>query len=183
MTPCRLDAFAGGALVALILDRAGLAAMAGLLSRRAALTTTVALLVLAALFPLSKHELLFHTFKYAAFAAIFGGLVFLAVTPSSFGRILAAIPLWWLGRYAYGLYVFHMLLLPLFKQFFGFEMLARTLHIPRLLAAALFGVLASAVALAAALVSYHLFEKPVLALARASKKDAPAAHPTRSLVK
>ncbi len=90
----------------------------------------------------------------------FAAMLVLAVEPGFVSRVFSWKALRWLGGISYGIYVFHMLLLPVI------EFVARWLAGGRsqmVFLAVQFAV-AVLVTLLAALVSYHLFEKQFLRL-------------------
>ncbi len=95
---------------------------------------------------------------------LFGGVVLLAIGETGFfRRVLGARPVTFLGKYSYGLYVFHYMLMPFFAVCFPRQELGRELGSP------LAGI-ASSIALSAAAVvlvsiaSYELYEKRFLRL-------------------
>jgi peptidoglycan/LPS O-acetylase OafA/YrhL len=173
-TPCRIDALALGGLLALILrhdPRAG-----GVLLRRAKwLALVLGLITLIGLWQNpSRDGWASMTAGYTLLAAFFAALLLysLAAQPASLaGRFFAAAPLRALGKYSYGLYVYHSILGPAFDRAFGqrkLDSLMRShLHLGRAAYAAsvlTFVVLASAASLVIAIASWHLFEKQVLKL-------------------
>lgn len=82
-------------------------------------------------------------------------------------------PLCWLGRYSYGLYLFHFLALGWIDQRAA-RMIPRLSGDHQLAGTALFVVLASAIPMGCAFVSYHLYEKQFLKLkVRFENRGAP----------
>ncbi len=103
------------------------------------------------------------TFVVVAFSAL------LAFTLNSgdkgrLTRIIGNPVLRFFGKYSYGLYVYHMLLLPQFIRFFGPEKLAGPEHI--VVGDLLFMLIAAAVSIVMAVISFHVFEAPILSLKR-----------------
>jgi len=108
---------------------------------------------------------LFQAFGMPPLVAFFGsGLILVAYAPRSsvLGRLLGARPLRFFGTYSYGLYVWHALLMPFFDEWFPTTSYQLALG-SWSAAALLHGGLSTAVSVAVALVSYHLYEKPFLA--------------------
>jgi peptidoglycan/LPS O-acetylase OafA/YrhL len=95
---------------------------------------------------------------------LFGGVILLAIGESGFfRRVLGARPLTFLGKYSYGLYVFHYILLPFFSMCFPPAEIGRSLGSPR--AGVVISILLSIIGtLVVAIASYELFEKRFLQL-------------------
>lgn len=110
LTPCRLDALGVGALIALWLreEREPID-----VERRVRVVGLIACLVLAVLIwrarPFDYDSKLVATLGFSALAWAFGWLVTTAALRPS--RILGASPLVMAGRYSYGLYVIHPLII------------------------------------------------------------------------
>jgi peptidoglycan/LPS O-acetylase OafA/YrhL len=104
-----------------------------------------------------------------------GALLILVLAPAR-SRWLAApfdnVPIRWLGQISYGVYVFHYLLLPVLRRIFPYNAVRDALssEVAAILGFLLFG---GAVSIAAAALSWHLFEKRVLRLKRHLTYDAP----------
>jgi peptidoglycan/LPS O-acetylase OafA/YrhL len=103
-----------------------------------------------------------------------GALLVLLLAPSP-SRWLAAPfdnrAMRWLGQISYGVYVFHYLLLPVLRRVFPFAAVRATSgsEVAAIVSFLLFG---GAVSIAAAALSWHLFEKRVLRLKRHLTYDA-----------
>ncbi len=167
LTPSRMDALALGGLLALIAREAG-----GLtcLARWARLAAVSSAVFLGMIF-VWRHGLAFldtvvQTIGFTLLAILFGGILVIAVAspPGTVARRLFAHRfLRFLGRYSYALYVFHH---PIMFYMGGFFNAAR---LPRLAGSQLPGQLAftavgASVSLAAALLSWHLYETQFLKL-------------------
>jgi peptidoglycan/LPS O-acetylase OafA/YrhL len=165
LTPARLDALAVGAVVALLAaDQGGLSRQRKLACR---IVIPCALLFAAmAVYRLTTNpdDLMIQTFGYSVIAIMFGAALVIALTSgrTDVARWVSVRPLRLLGRYSYGLYVFHhpvLFVLPpasvaLALQTLGISLLARPVAIA--LVAALCFVMAAT--------SWHLFEQPILNL-------------------
>jgi peptidoglycan/LPS O-acetylase OafA/YrhL len=164
-TPCRMDALAVGALAALAVRSARAAAWLVTL-RPGRVVAAGAGLILAALAAgkLARTGAVMQTVGYGVIAA--GGAVLLlgvvldGVRGGPTARALGWAPLRAIGRYSYGMYVFHA---PL-HLFVGLPLLARYAPTPSLAVALGYVAAATAVTVATAALSFHLFERPFLAL-------------------
>ncbi len=166
-TICRMDALVAGALLATLLR---MPRSAYLVKRWRWQLGWAAVAIAAAGFVITRGDprttFLSQTIGYTILAAAFTVLVFAAVLAEcrSRGWLRAGLrwrPLRIFGTYSYGLYVFHM---PL-HLFVGKPLLVR--YAPEEIGAKLglaYLAAATAVTLAAAVISYHLFEKPLLKL-------------------
>ncbi len=166
-TQCRMEALAVGAFLALAAR--GPTGSHSLIRCGRFLAAATALLLgllvvnhMAARLPMGSLDVT----RYSLCAWIAGVLVILAVVspPSSrLGRLIGSRFLRFFGKYSYGLYVFHWLLLPIYKQLFPAEQLIARLGSP--LAGQLsYIVLAIGMSVVAAQLSWHLFEKHFLGL-------------------
>jgi peptidoglycan/LPS O-acetylase OafA/YrhL len=170
LTPSRMEPLAAGAFIALASRSPG--GLAPLLpaSRRALAGCAIALLVLFAWRGgLPGMDPVVQTLGYATLAVLFASVLVLAVEArpgSVLARGLSHPTLRTLGKYSYALYLFHLPLRALIRDtVYGRE------DFPTLLGSLipgqiLFYALSSALALAAAWLSWQLFEKHFLSLQR-----------------
>jgi len=168
-TPSRTEGLAIGAFLAIAAER-GLDRAAAVRTSLAALALSVPPLGFAAwrdrgqlvIKTLVTPEAIFaRTVLPAAAAIAFGALLVLALQWRFLGNALSVRPLRLIARYSYGLYVFHVLLLPLTRwvtaRFFAADLAPNV-------KALLFFAVGSTLSLAAAIASYHLFEARFLRL-------------------
>jgi peptidoglycan/LPS O-acetylase OafA/YrhL len=167
LTPARLDALAVGAYLALAARGPG-----GLrrLSRLAQPVTAVLCLSLLVMFALRKgfaaYDPVVSTIGHTIVAVLFGSVLVLALTlpgESFIVRAFGSSFLSFFGRYSYGIYVFHHPIL-FFKT--GVVPLALVPSVlgSQLLRQLVFLVIATAVSVTIAFLSWHLFEKRFLKL-------------------
>ncbi|HUE86999.1 MAG TPA: acyltransferase [Vicinamibacterales bacterium] len=175
---CRMDALAAGALVALALraDGGGApAASARLLARARIVAIGAAVVVLAIWYiedPLDNadwSEPLMQTVGYTTIALGYAAVVALAAggqAGSWLVRVFSASALQTLGRYSYALYLFHVPIRRFIRdEYFPVDAFPTWLGSP-LPGQLLFYVAATAPALALAWLSWHVYERRWLALAR-----------------
>jgi peptidoglycan/LPS O-acetylase OafA/YrhL len=169
-TPCRMDGLAVGAFLALVSHgRPGIARLA----RPALVVGTVAAVLLAYLAARNHGSFWYgerrvQTIGYTLLALLFGAALVRAVvaSPTSpWGCLLNSQWLRFFGKYSYGLYVFHGLMMWWVKDGLLLNWLARGLHSFYL------GLLAHLIVLtvasvAVALLSWHVYEKHFLKLKR-----------------
>jgi peptidoglycan/LPS O-acetylase OafA/YrhL len=166
----RMDAFAVGALVSLALRQTGGAAWLSRWSVPAALTSALLLLGLVWQRPLclAWHVPATQALGYTLIALFFGGVLARCVTApprALVPRVFNLPPLRWLGKYSYGIYVFHfplVYLCPLLVRVDAFPEALRPFvgrHYWHLNGATVF-----AASLLLAFLSWHLFEKHFLKL-------------------
>jgi peptidoglycan/LPS O-acetylase OafA/YrhL len=151
--PCRLDALAVGAILALGLrGPGGVAAM-----RRWVIPAALCGAVVVCALTLFRPSVRFvdpgmMTIGYTALDWMFAGLVLTAATTRS--RLLEAAPLRAAGRYSYGLYVYHPIVMWWIVR-----------HVPMLEASQLGSAIGGAAgSIALAYASYHLYESRFLRL-------------------
>jgi peptidoglycan/LPS O-acetylase OafA/YrhL len=169
-TLCRMDALLAGAFVAIVADnglrwetrrrQAGLAALGSLTILVAAMAVTG-----TTFWP----GRFMQTAGYSLLALFFGAVLVLAVTapPGSRGRrLLEGRVLTFFGKYSYGLYVFHAMFWPAFDRG-PLAIAALTSRLGSyLLAVVVHATAASAISIAVAVLSWHLYEKQFLKLKR-----------------
>ena len=153
LPPCRMDALAVGAILALAIRGPGGAGATASWVRPAALAGGATLALLALLAPsLEYTDPLMSTIGFTAIDWMAAGLVMLAITRPS--GLLASAPLRAAGRYSYGLYVIH--------PFVNWWAIRHAPVLERNEFAYVAGVLAISTGLA--VISYHLYESPFLRL-------------------
>lgn len=173
LTPARLDALVVGAAVALLAaDEGGLSALRGLAWRVAVLSALVFTAIAACRFTANPNDLVIQTLGYSTIAIMFGAWLVIALSNGRTHVALSTRPLRLLGRYSYGLYVFHhpvLFVLPpasvalALQQTLGISLLARPLAL----------ALVAGVCFAMAASSWHLFEQPILNLRERSGRHGP----------
>lgn len=166
-TPCRLDALAVGAFLALAARGPG---GISLLWRWATpnLLASGALLawLVTAKSDLGAMDRASLVLRFTLTSWFFGALLILAVvtpTGSGIGRCLNSRWLRFFGTYSYGLYIFHYPLIPLFLRSFPVESLQAQFG-SSLVGTVAFLALCIGSTLAVALMSWHLWEKHFLKL-------------------
>jgi peptidoglycan/LPS O-acetylase OafA/YrhL len=111
------------------------------------------------------------------FMNVFSAVTILSATlfPSGYvARLLNRTFLKLLGKYSYGLYVYHVLLLWFLGKYIGDDFVYRYIHSPALASLAVF-VLSGAAVFAVAFLSWHLYEKQFLKLKKYFDYRVPAA--------
>lgn len=165
LTPCRMDGLAIGAAAALLVRGPGGAARWLPLARRMAAVLVPCAIAALAIFPRRSAFISVGGFTLTALAAT---ALLLAVTGAAPGsrveRMFGGRTLRFFGRYSYGLYVMHF---P-FILIVGDKVLSKleTLTGSPWLTCGLYWAMSLAGSVAAALVVWHLVEKPFLALKR-----------------
>ena len=177
LMPARIDALASGGLLAvLVRDREGARLAAKYLNPVAGIAATVLILVMLWSGPIMGHSMLptlafpVQTFGYPMLALFFAAMLGKAVAAPSghlASRVLTSRVLMAFGKYSYALYLVHILVRDIVQNQImvargGFPVILGS-QIPAQLALVAFGV---GVSYAIAFVSWHLFEKRVLALKR-----------------
>ncbi|MBV8229532.1 MAG: acyltransferase [Planctomycetaceae bacterium] len=167
LTPCRMDALAAGAFLALVVRGP---IEVGALRARAILSATGCAVVMAIVSwwkcDLSKMDGSVLILRFSMCSWLFATLLLFALTAAPDGpeaRFWNGRLLRFFGKYSYGLYVFHYPLIPLFERLFPAGLLAeRTgwVWIGKLL----FIALAMGTSLGVALLSWNLYEKHFLKL-------------------
>ncbi len=178
LTPCRMDSLAFGGLLALAVRddawRVWLRKWSGAILLIAIVAGGAVLLR-----PRQSGALdaLAEGLKYTLLAMSFGALLLssvLAPARSPGVRILTTPVMLFLGKYSYGLYVLHGILMPLMDRYASYAALAALLGSPAagVLARLLIG---TGVSVGLAVASWHLYEKHFLKLKRFFEYRRPAA--------
>ncbi len=171
LTPCRLDALCIGAYLALAIRGPDGAGPSGVRVQRWVLPALAVLVVLVVLPMGEQLRRVTLPLKELLMALIFGGAVLLSAW--SDGPKVLKVPLrwgWlrWLGKYSYGLYVFHVMIVYAFASHHTIDYFQGLVgsHTLALLVQAVIGTLLS---LLVAVLSYHLYEVHFLRLKRLFK--------------
>ncbi len=182
---CRIDALAAGAPVAIAVR----SVPAGMVRSRARWIGAAAAAAVAAVW-LSEDpfdngdwaEPLMQTAGYTSLATVYAALVALAAASPADSRVARIFSLGWLrtlGRYSYALYLFHVPIRRFVRDEYFPVASFPTLFESPLPGQLLFYVVATAPAFALAWLSWHLFEKRVLALNRFFPVEPPPGRPHR----
>ena len=162
LTPCQLDPLAaGGALAVLVRQRP--------LERYRTLARCFVIASLAIYFLFGWHRMGMMSrpllvFRPLVSCFLFGGILLLAIGESGFFRsVLGARPFTFLGKYSYGIYVFHHILVPVFRDGFPSGAIGRRIgsYLGGIAVSTLLSILGS---LVLAIASYELYEKRFLRL-------------------
>lgn len=165
-TPCRTDALALGALLALAWRSPNGLALSRVLALRALPAVAVGL-VLVHLIPWEyRGRAMGGTVLFTLVALLFASLLTLTLTTPGLASVFATPALTTLGKYSYALYLLHLPVATILR-----DRVFPPTAFPKLLGSALpgqllFYALATAASLALAVLSYHLFEKHFLKLKR-----------------
>jgi peptidoglycan/LPS O-acetylase OafA/YrhL len=177
LTPFRLDALClGGFIAAYARGPDGLAKLERLLKPVTAATFALLAATYVAVKVDPAHAYAVYQVRPTLFAALFGALIVAALTAPTnpvLARLLGA-PMRALGKYSYGLYVFHHFIAYYVIHHETEFALARAVH-SHTLAVLIQATVGAALSFAMAFASYHLFEKHFLALKRFWASPAPAA--------
>jgi peptidoglycan/LPS O-acetylase OafA/YrhL len=169
LTPCRMDALALGALLALLVRGPGGQGAARRWGWAFLAAGAASLVALRLAENVSAEVAGFATpVRMSMIALFFAGVVALAVGPHRIGLsglLGGNVPLKILGKYSYGLYVFHYALRPVCRWLFPASHLSAWTG-TRLGGLLLHATLAIALSLALAWLSWHLCEKHFLKLKR-----------------
>lgn len=135
------------------------------------LTACILVIPILSIFPLppklftnSLFGLVELTLSYSLVAIGYFGLLGMSLSSQPVRRIFSVKWLRTLGKYSYGLYVLHLILLSYFEQ--PMRDLLRAMHVPKFAAILLVGVTVFAVSFSAAFLSYQLYERHFLRLKR-----------------
>ncbi len=165
LTPCRLDALCVGAALALLVREAGGVSPIAARARRAS-PWVLASLVLIIAWHIATPRLAWMSLplRGSGWALLFGVLVICAVDarPGTWlHTIFCSRPLSWLGKYSYGLYVFHGIV-----AYYLIEVHCRERVLGRvgngLIAIALVAALGTLASITVAWVSFNFFESKLL---------------------
>jgi peptidoglycan/LPS O-acetylase OafA/YrhL len=174
ITPCRADALAFGALIAVeSIDAAGASRLTTIARRSMApLTALMAALTIFGMLNVVPQPMLVpkavlsKCVSLTVVGAFFAALLVLLLNPDGGWRWIRSAfsnrVLRWVGKYSYGIYIFHFTLTPVAHRAFASAGLDRIAN-PFLYRLAYF-LIASALSIAAAYVSWHLMEKRFLRL-------------------
>jgi peptidoglycan/LPS O-acetylase OafA/YrhL len=167
-TPFRLDGFACGAILAVLARRDG--GLGRLVRPATAIALISGLLIMVGMAKGWDNETpAVFTFGFTLIAIFFSSLLVLVVTASPasvLGHVFASRPMRFLGKYSYGLYIFHAVLLPVFWRHFTPNHLLPYMHCSYMTAVGLQILLSAGVSFALAWVSYNCYEKHFLNLKR-----------------
>jgi peptidoglycan/LPS O-acetylase OafA/YrhL len=166
-TGSRADALALGSALAILAHERGIAALRPL-ARRTLVVSIGAMALLAAL-RLRAHPWWATALTHSIYPLIFAALLILALTDTRrqfVTRWLEGRLLGFMGRYSYGLYVWHALMVPAFVALIPPVMLQQVFG-SRIGGLVAFYFLCLGISCVAALLSWHAFEKHFLKLKRA----------------
>jgi peptidoglycan/LPS O-acetylase OafA/YrhL len=184
LMPARMDALAVGALLAAAVREPLWWQEVRRWAQRAGVVAAGCLVVLfLEEGRLDQERTAVQTIGFAFTAMVSAWLVVLALdghehTPAA--RVLASRPLRALGRYSYGLYVFHHLMVFVIADHLQIVQRTPRLAGSQLLGQMLFLVVATAASVAVALLSWHCWEEPFLRLKRRFPSPSVAAPGTRT---
>jgi peptidoglycan/LPS O-acetylase OafA/YrhL len=168
-TPARLDGLMAGAMLSLIL-RGGTRVEALVpTGRNLFLACGAALAAIWAIRGLDSYDWPISTVGFTLLAGFFAAsiiLVLAAPQPSLRTRIFHGNFLRFFGKYSYGLYVFHCALEPTFRHFFSVNILIDRVFHHYWPARIAYMSVSIGLSIAAAMLSWHLYEKQFLKLKR-----------------
>jgi len=170
LLPTHMDALLYGALAALWVRARPLQSIQPT-ARRIGLAAAAAIAIVYATSGFDFHSRPMDLAGYPVLAALFASVLLQALAPGSWASRLGSLrPLRFLGKYSYGLYIYHLLFTPALGRYQG--VLQRKLH-SVLLGGLLYDLLIFAGSIAVAFASYHLYEKRWLVLKRAYEYRKP----------
>jgi peptidoglycan/LPS O-acetylase OafA/YrhL len=115
-------------------------------------------------FPTPQGRAALEAVSYSLLAIGYAGLLILSLGRSGWRRAFSLRPMRFLGKYSYGLYVLHLILLAYFEQ--PLRDWLRQMNVGKGLSIVIVGVVGFAVSIAAAVLSYQLYERHFLRLKR-----------------
>jgi peptidoglycan/LPS O-acetylase OafA/YrhL len=163
-TLSRLDALAMGSLLALVVRRVSLEHCRNIASRLIAAGGVPLLAILLLRHGLDSEDALVQTLGFSALGVFCsGGLLAVVALPQAnrLGRFLSTRPMTAIGRYSYGLYLYHGLLMPFFRRLFPVDDIGAKVG-SRLAAVLVFTAFVFLASTGAALLSWHVVERPFL---------------------
>ncbi len=186
VTPCRLDALCTGAFIAVAARPEGIERLARIAMPVLGVTGALVLAVSSWHAVVGVLDVVTLPLRGTAMALFFGALIVLAITADRrtvVSRFFSSRPMRSLGKYSYGLYVFHgIIAYRIQERQQGAQWLTVRLR-SHLLAMGVQAMAGGALALLAAIVSYELFEKHLLRLkARWAPSREAAVGPDASVV-
>lgn len=160
-TPMRMDGLAAGSLIALAARGPG---GIGALLKPAAIVAPVALIMFASIVvwrsTSSYHDAFIGTIGLSLLWAAFGSMLVLSLTWRPMSGLMSTAVLRWFGKYSYGLYVWHpLIIIPLMHSDFS-----RSLRGDNVVLGSLMMAFALTLSIGVAIASWNLFEKQFLKL-------------------
>lgn len=178
LLPTHMDGFLYGALAALWIRSRPLQSIQPL-ARRISLGAGVGLACIFAFAGSDFHSRSMTLAGYPILAALFASVLLQALAPHSWASRLGNVRiLRFFGKYSYGLYVYHVLFWPASAKLM--PILQRKTH-SLAIGGLLYVFLALASSVAAAVISYHLYEKRWLAMKRFFEYKEPASVDVQSV--
>jgi peptidoglycan/LPS O-acetylase OafA/YrhL len=181
LTPCRWDGLAAGAFVATLADKHGIQGLRQI-EPASRIILAVAVLVLTAFFFTMKglwfSNPIMATVGLSIVSAMFAALlVIVLVRQDTIGAIVGAPWLRFFGKYSYGLYVIHGLLMPVLFWAAPDSVIADWPTI------GVFAIAAARIAICVplAMLSWRIFESPILGLKRYFQPHAAMSTPSGRL--
>lgn len=178
LTPCRIDALCVGGLLAAVAHRDDGPRPLVTRALPAAAVLAGIIIVVSAWCAMSDIAVApLHQVRNTLYAFFFGTVVLLSLRPASdrLGALFHHDALRFLGKYSYGLYVYHAILLWYFTEA-RVEARLDALVGSHGLAMALVAVAGTGLSIGVSVLSYHLFEKHLLAFKRFFETAEPRPH-------
>jgi peptidoglycan/LPS O-acetylase OafA/YrhL len=166
LTPLRIDTLCVGGILAALVRRESGAEMLLRRSTRAALALGAIVVTLSAWCAATKIGLpVLHQLRNTLYALFFGALSLMSLQSNVVGRLFQGRLLRFFGKYSYGLYVYHGILMWYLRELRTADRLDTRFE-SHWLAMAANAALGVSVSVVVAVLSYELFEKRFLALKR-----------------